>query len=589
MSQNRNHRGTCGRDYALPGFIQTCVVFLVVCDALNTEVPPTGCINSSVNVSEQLLQRRVSAATPAHVQHGSLPRAQECVATNPRLALLESSVPKPVLAARTRTAKNIPAPTNRGTANLGQANSLSHDANIVIFRTASLGKTKWETEPSSVLMGNSVFNHDELIHGEDVFHLMQVNEFADNIQGRQDLQPPDVSANGIVLATGSAPSTQGLTTDENDSYLPSQANNNSRRDALELISFLENETSNAVGSFRRSICAVREHLIEVVNKTWQQLNLATTQVSHFEARRASTKYAFALLLGLMLICTMAIFITANGTGVSRNLLPRQSRNEPVSPSRHTKKALRSDSLASNSGHSPPRLPILEPFREKRHVPAQTPEVEASEASMGVPLLCPWLVVPESSECVVTLPFLMYDLAEASMQGSQPRQDLQQSGSESGLCVNTICDMSGKAMFRAAFGKDTGDVMVTPWLTLSGIGIGAIVAVVHQTVDVRHSLTIFDTLKRPFGQLVVGNRFRDNWTYTLKPFQGEQVQFHSSDSNMKCRVVNEAGELLALVEPVGSDASGFQENRHATFGPRVDVGLFLVCLLACDWLHADKIY
>eukprot|EP00927_Polykrikos_kofoidii_P015964 TRINITY_DN1715_c0_g4_i1.p1 TRINITY_DN1715_c0_g4~~TRINITY_DN1715_c0_g4_i1.p1 ORF type:complete len:591 (+),score=75.99 TRINITY_DN1715_c0_g4_i1:148-1920(+) len=558
-------------------FIQTCVVFVIAGVALNKEEPPIGCINSSFNVLEQLHQRRPSAGAPGHMNQVPLFHAQD---------LQECSAPKAVLAARTHATRDEPPPTNRSTANLWKANSLSHDANIVISRDVQLGKTKWETEPSGVLVSDNVFNHDEVFH--DGVYLMQVTEVASHVQGHPDLLSSKASANGNVSAIVVAPSTRGIATDENDSYLPSQANT-SRIVALELSFFSDNQTSNATGDC--VIGAMRKHLVEVLNKSRQKLSLATTWVSHVAARRTSTALAFALVLGLVLACTMGTFLASSAMDIRNISLPRQHQNERLLPSGRTKGAQRRDSSAPNPHQSPrrdshlarkPPPPIREPTDEF-HAPPQKPAVDASEAFMGLPPLCPSLIVPESSECVLALPSLLYDLAEASLPGPSAQQDLQRSGS--GLRVNTVSDMDGRPMFRTAFGNDAGDVTTAPWLTLSGVGNSSIVAIAQQTANVRGSLTVFDELKRPFGQLVVEGNSRHGWIFTLKPVKGEQVKFHSSDSNMDCRVVSTAGELLALVEPVGSDPLGFRVKRQATFGPSVDVGLLLLCLLGCDWLKA----
>eukprot|EP00927_Polykrikos_kofoidii_P015963 TRINITY_DN1715_c0_g3_i1.p1 TRINITY_DN1715_c0_g3~~TRINITY_DN1715_c0_g3_i1.p1 ORF type:complete len:599 (+),score=61.49 TRINITY_DN1715_c0_g3_i1:146-1942(+) len=595
MTQGRTFWWALGRDYARHSssegcqhrrFIQTCVVLVVACGANNKEEPSIACINSSFNVLEQLQQKRASAGTLAHMEQGPLSHAQGCTSTKPRLALQECSAPEAVLAARKRTEKDEPLPTHRSTANLGKANSLSHDTSILISGDVRLGKTKFETEPSGVLASDSVFSHGDSFH--DGFHLMQVIELAEKLQDRPDLLVSNASANGTVLATGSAPSTQGTATDENYNYLLSQANT-SRRLALELISFSDNQTSNAIGHC--TIGAIRKHLVKVWNTTRQQLSLATTWVSHVQARRMSMAVVFGLVLGLLLVCTIiGAFVAMHVGDMFYILFPSQYQNQRGSPSGGTTKTLRSDSLASISDQSlrrdnhpvqkPPPTLVRGPTRDEFHAPTQTPEADVIEAAMGVPPLCPSLVVPQSSECVLTLPFFMYDLAGASLPGSSP----QRSGT--GLRVNNVTCMDGTAMFRIAFGNDAGDVTAKPWLTLSGIGNSSIVAIAHQTDNVRRSLTVFDTLKRPFGQLVVESSFRHGWTFTLKPVKGQQIHFQSSDSNMNFRVVNNAGELLALVEPVGSDALGFQAKRQATFGPCVDVGLFLVCLLCCDWLKAD---
>lgn len=312
--------------------------------------------------------------------------------------------------------------------------------------------------------------------------------------------------------------------------------------------------------------------------------------------RSSDQTPLALLAigAVLLFCVISIAVLAKYTNNCQD--PPEHRVLPP---------MVNDALKSDSHRSPLQIPT-------NFTPQTTPSVRSisnsqlprspaplkkvidqppSSHTSGSKYLCPELVVPQDGECCLLLPKAPLHILQALRSGTV--MALPAARSEFKL---PIVDMKGVTVLQAIFklsssaSQSNNDNRETSSIVLcSPTEEHHFLAQIRETRNVEPSvLTLHDHKCTLFGSLraEIGDRGSG---YIHSACDGSRLHFsgdfkfdslHESSIQAQGLVFDENQELRAFVKPRLLDES----SRSVRFGPGVDVGCVLLCLLGIDVLE-----
>jgi len=213
---------------------------------------------------------------------------------------------------------------------------------------------------------------------------------------------------------------------------------------------------------------------------------------------------------------------------------------------------------------------------------------------GLPFLCPELVVPEASECVLVIPRLAFKASPTKCTMAEDQ-------------VITIDDARGVAVFRAKLTNDKGVLGTDP---VAAELVGRITG--GRTQDTRQlvlssgagdAVFAYCRLKRAstssssgstigvyhpsnalFGEVSAANAETGSYVVKTCTAWGPRSMILQGDNKL-CNITatNESGRLLAITEPTTDGTM----RRSVRIGPLVDAGFVVLSMLGIDMLENEE--